>query len=387
MASTSRRSWAGLSKLAKPFIGAKATRKMQRMERPNTLWFVLGGSLVVWAVAGRWLLLPFFGASNLSEPNERRGGSSRRIKRPDGTELQVEFFGPEGAPTLVLTHGWEQNSTGWYYLKRDLAKRFRLIVWDLPGFGESSRPSNGDYSVEKMASDLAAVVELAGRPVVLVGHGLGGMVMQTYCRLYPQHLGTRVTGMVLMDTTYTDPLKTARFSPLWQALRTPVIVPACYVSIALSPLVRILGWLNYYSGSSHLIRRFVGFAGRQTWRQVDFIARLSAEASPTVAAHVSLATLHFDEWETLPKISIPVLILAGETDRVTRIDVNRQIQQRIPGAKLKTFRPGGHYSLYEHHDAFSQAVAEFVDHHKNYAAASSGIEQGSEKPAVVAGRF
>lgn len=353
---------AGLAAVSTPRIGTGLIRAWKNADKKQRAVYLAGGAaLAAWAVAGRWLLVPLLGTGKLSEPNATRGGSVRRVKRPDGTELQVEVYGPSDAPMLVLTHGWSQDSTGWYYLKRDLAQRFQLIVWDLPGTGESSPPSNNDYSVEKMARDLEAVVQLAGRPVVLVGHSLGGMVMQTFCRLFPQHLGSRVTGLVFMDTTFANPLETARFGAFWRALQAPVFVPLWYTSIALSPLVRVTNWLGYLNGSWHLTKRLLGFAGRQTWRQVDFVCRLSAKGSPAVAARMALASVKFNEWNTLPTIPVPVLVLAGENDRLTRFDVNRQLQQRIPSAKLESFQPAGHYALLEQHEAFSRAVSEFVE--------------------------
>lgn len=356
-----RTAWASMAAKAAPRVGTRLIKKWKDADtNRRAAYLAVGAAAATWAVAGRWLLLPFLGAGKLSEPSATRTGSVRRITRPDGTRLQVEFYGPSDAPTLVLTHGWAQDSTGWYYLKRELAQRFRLIVWDLPGTGKSSQPSNRDYSLEKMARDLEAVLELAGRPAVLVGHSLGGMVTQTFCRLFPQHLGKRVTGLVLMDTTDTNPLETARFGAFWRALQRPVFVPLWYATITLSPVVRAINWLSYLNGSSHLVKRLLGFAGRQTWRQVDFACRLTAKASPAVAARMSLASIEYDESQTLPAISVPVLVLAGENDRVTRLDVNRRLQQRIPDARLVSV-PGGHFALLEQHEAFSRAVAEFVD--------------------------
>ena len=61
--------------------------------------------------------------------------SQQRLRRPDGSELQIEFYGPEDGPPIILTHGWGLDSREWNYLKRDLSGVFRLIVWDEPGLG------------------------------------------------------------------------------------------------------------------------------------------------------------------------------------------------------------------------------------------------------------
>src|SRR4029453_12920136 len=74
--------------------------------------------------------------------------SQQRLRRPDGSELHVEFYGPENGTPIVLTHGWGLDTREWNYLKRDLSDGFRLIVWDEPGLGKSTRPTNRDYNLE-----------------------------------------------------------------------------------------------------------------------------------------------------------------------------------------------------------------------------------------------
>ena len=49
--------------------------------------------------------------------------------------LHVELYGNADAPPVVFTHGWGGDATEWYYVKKDLARKFRLILWDLPGLG------------------------------------------------------------------------------------------------------------------------------------------------------------------------------------------------------------------------------------------------------------
>src|SRR4029078_1706532 len=100
------------------------------------------------------------------------------------------------------------------------------VVWDLAGLGRSRGPHTGNYSLDKMADDLAAVVQQCSPgPVVLVGHSIGGMIIQTFCRLYAQRLGTKVKGLVLLQTTYTNPLPTALGARCWKSVQRPTLVP------------------------------------------------------------------------------------------------------------------------------------------------------------------
>ncbi|HEX4164798.1 MAG TPA: alpha/beta fold hydrolase [Bryobacteraceae bacterium] len=172
------------------------------------------------------------------------------------------MFGRDDAPTLVFTHGWSTSSTEWYYAKRQLAGQFRLILWDLPGLGASGRPADGDYSLERMARDLRVVVSTVAKdkPVVLVGHSIGGMINLTYCRLFPQELGRRVTGIVQVDGSYTNPVTTTKNATQSEALQKPMGEPLLHAMSALSPVVRVLNWLSYRNGTAHLLNAKTGFA-------------------------------------------------------------------------------------------------------------------------------
>ena len=166
------------------------------------------------------------------EPRDDRTGEVHRITRPDGSELRVECYGPADAPPIVMTHGWGCDSTEWFYPKKHLAGRFRLILWDEPGLGLSKKPDNNDYRLEKLAADLEAVLAFAGdRPAVLVGHSIGGMITLTFCKLFPESLGRRVAGLVLAHTSYTNPVRTTKMAALYTAIEKPVIIPLLHLTI------------------------------------------------------------------------------------------------------------------------------------------------------------
>ena len=322
------------------------------------LWW--GTGLVAFSFLGQFLILPFLGIFQFGEPRASREGSSQTIRRSDGTEIHVEFYGPADAQPIVLTHGWSLNSTIWYYAKRELGERYRLIVWDLPGLGRSTQPKTRDYSIEKMASDLEAVIGVAGRPVILLGHSIGGMIALTYCRMFPDQLGERVSGLILVDTTYTNPINTAMLAPLWRAIQKPVIEPLLHLTVWFSPLVRWMNFQSYLNGTTQLQTRFTSFAGRQTIGQVDFVSRLSSFASPAVTARGMLAMLRFNEEDTLREILVPTLVIGGYNDRPIRKDAGEYISREIPQAKLVILQPAGHQGILEQHNAFGQAVASFA---------------------------
>lgn len=327
---------------------------------------IAGLGLLVGAVAGGWLLRWVGGLSGRSQtrsdpPKHTRQGRMQRLPRPDGSELQVEFYGPENGPPIILTHGWGYNSTEWYYLKRQLSPHFRLIVWDLPGLGLSKGPANNDYSPEKFAHDLEAVLSLAGgQPAILLGHSIGGMITLTFARLFPEALGTRVAGLGLVHTTYTNPIRTTSMASLYTALEKPVIVPLLHLTIWLSPLVRLMSWLSYFNGTAHLFNKWGGFAGTETWDQVDFVAKYQLQAPPAVVARGLLGLLHYDATETLKRINIPTLVVPGDQDPICRPEASQRIAQEVPTAQLVPLAPARHLGLIEYHEQFAEIVGKFA---------------------------
>ncbi len=211
------------------------------------------------------------------DPRAERTGEVHTINRPDGSILRVECYGPAGAPPIIFTHGWGANSTEWFYQKKYLADRFRLIVWDEPGLGLSKKPDNNDYRLENLASDLEAVLALAGhRPAVLVGHSIGGMITLTFCKVFPEALKTRVAGLVLAHTSYTNPVRTTHMASLYSAIEKPVLIPLMYLTIALWPLAWLMNWMSYLNGSLERSTHSSGFSGNETRGQLEFATRFCA---------------------------------------------------------------------------------------------------------------
>lgn len=322
-------------------------------------WLVLGAVLLLWSCLG-FLLILLFRRPSRDEPKPIRSDRVQRLARPDGSEIQVEFYGSNDAPTIILTHGWGPDSTVWYYAKQQLTDQFRVIVWDLPGLGKSQKPKNRDYSLEKYARDLEAVLSVAGnQPVVLLGHSMGGMILLTFCRLFPEHLGRRVAGLIVVDATYTNPLKTTILSKLLLALQKPVLEPLLHLAIAVAPLLWLTSWLSYLNGFTLLTTEISGFTGRETRGQLNFSTLIGLKASPGILARGTLAMLRFDETATLPQISVPTLVVVGKSDIATRPFANQRISQSIPQAELAVLAPAGHMGLMERNQQFAEMVQAF----------------------------
>ncbi len=96
----------------------------------------------------------------------------------DGARLHVEVHGPEGAPAVVLAHGWTCSTAFWAAQIRELATDHRVIAYDQRGHGRS--PASRACGTEALADDLEAVLGAAlapGEKAVIAGHSMGGMTV------------------------------------------------------------------------------------------------------------------------------------------------------------------------------------------------------------------
>jgi pimeloyl-ACP methyl ester carboxylesterase len=296
----------------------------------------------------------------LNEPAPRPI-SVERIRRPDGTEIHAEVHGSLDRPVMILTHGWGLDSAEWRYAIEHLGGRYRLIVWDLPGLGKSAAPQNDDWSLEKLARDLDAVLALAGgRPALLVGHSIGGMIALTHGRLFPEAQGSRVSGLVLVHSTYTNPVRTTNWAGLYTALQKPLLEPILHLTIWLSPLVRVMNWLSYLNGSAHRSTERTSFSGKEATEQLDFMARYVPPSPPAVLANGMLAMFRYDATAVLPRIAVPTLVVAADQDTTCTPAASILMSRVIPGAELTTLESARHCGHFEHNREFLNELDEFA---------------------------
>lgn len=313
--------------------------------------------LLGWSFFGRFIVLTVAARPDASEP-ARQPWAIDPISSPTGSSLHVRRTGPEGAPSVVLTHGWGLDHTIWRALGEALAQRHRVVAWDLPGLGGSKAPTPSAISLELFARDLAALLATVDGPVVLVGHSIGGMTIQTLLRDLPEAVHGKVAGLVLVNTTYTNPLKTMALSTLAQALRAPVLEPSLWLTMLLGPLAQLSAWQSYLSGSAHLANR-VGFAGRVTRRQLDHTTLLTTRNSQAVSARGNLAMFRWDATGVLARTEIPTLVLGGQQDLVTRPDASQAMAAAARQAEPRLVDDANHMGFLERHDAYAPIIEAF----------------------------
>ncbi len=116
----------------------------------------------------------------------------------DGTAIRYATYG-DGDTALVFVHGWSCDQSYWREQIQPFQRDYAVVTLDLGGHGQSSS-SRTDWSIGNFAEDVIAVAaRLEGKPLVLVGHSMGGPVVVEAAR----RLGPRVMAVIGVDTLRT----------------------------------------------------------------------------------------------------------------------------------------------------------------------------------------
>jgi pimeloyl-ACP methyl ester carboxylesterase len=332
----------------------EADGDLVRIREDWRLWTAI--ALSAFSLFGKFILVPLLAKPDKGEKSREDRGAGQVVEGANGAKIYVEDLGSRDLPAVIFTHGWAMDSTIWHYAKRDLADEFRIIVWDLPGLGKSS----GDISLENFAQNLGAIVKTCGaKQVALVGHSIGGMTIQTLARDDPGLFNSTIAGAVLVNTTYTNPLRTMILSGLVQALRRPVLEPVMRLTILLQPLAWLSAWQSYLSGTAHLANRF-GFGKYVTRSQLEHVTLLSTKNPPGNIQRGNLAMFDWDATGALAKLEVPVLVLAGNGDIVTKSEASTDIAAQSHNAQLEKIDGVNHMGLMERSDLYNASIRDFL---------------------------
>jgi pimeloyl-ACP methyl ester carboxylesterase len=283
-------------------------------------------------------------------------GRDLAVSSADGTRIHAEVFGPEGARTVVLVHGWTERISVWGpVITALLAKGLRVVAYDLRGHGESEEGVDDDYSLERFGEDLEAVLAAAlpeGELATVAGHSLGGMAIAAWAEHH--EVGRRACATVLMNTGFSRMIAESRLLPALSWLFTePVARRLLMGSRAPVP--------SFSSPLEHSVLRYAAFGPTATSGQVAFYERMLISCPVHVRAACGLAISDMDLDHAVERLTAPTVVLTGDRDRLTPSAHAQRIADALPALeRLIELPETGHMSLLERPGEVSAAIVDLA---------------------------
>ena len=252
-------------------------------------------------------------------------------------DVQIAYATSGEGPPLVLLHGGWCDSRAWRWQLDGLGGDFAVTAWEAPGCGQSSDPPT-EWRMPEYADCLAAWLEAAGieRPHVL-GLSWGSSLALELYRRHPQ-----VSASLVLVGAYAG----------W-AGSLPAEIVAERLQRALGELERppeewVAGYLPGF------------FAEAPPADLADEIVRMMCDLHPAGTRTMMHAMAEADLRDVLPRIQVPTLLLYGESDARSPLDIAEALHAGIPGSQLVVLPGVGHFANAERPREFNEAVRRFL---------------------------
>lgn len=272
------------------------------------------------------------------------GVTASYVTLPDGVTLRVLQSGPRDRDeAVVLLHGWAASVYTFAELLPALTRAgHRVVAIDLPGFGLSDKPESPGVYATRYMSDAVRVVltDIGVRRYSIVAHSMGGAIA----------LDLAVRGASgLSRMVLANPVGLGR---------APIVAPLRL----LSP--RFMDRLAPMLVTRTLVRLVLGVAfatpGRPSARDVE---EYWAPSQFDGYARACRACLRHADWRRLPpdvlaKLTLPVLVIVGEHDRLIRGAASHA--RHLPSARIVEVPDGGHIVIQECADRANDEITRFL---------------------------
>jgi pimeloyl-ACP methyl ester carboxylesterase len=252
---------------------------------------------------------------------------------------------PPSAPTVVMLHGFTGSKENWFSVARLLRDRYRIVVPDLPGWGESNRIDGADYGFLAQSERVARFIDAVSPsgPVVLLGHSMGGGIAALTAARHPD----RVARVGLIDAAGVR-FHDNRFGIEVLAGKNPFAVH------------------DEASLARYLDTVFFNDAAKPTipWpADRIYIARRRQDAAfeQRVLDRIGRGDERFLPGDEAARIEQPALLLWCRQDAVIDASALPLYAQRIPQAQRVLLEGCGHMSILEQPEAVARAVTGLIE--------------------------
>ncbi len=254
----------------------------------------------------------------------------------NGYRLTYSQRGDLSRPAVVSSHFLATSMEIWGYQLPLLTRRFRVLLYDLRGHGESENPGDS-YTLPELASDVAALLDHLQIPVAaFVGLSIGGMIGQMFALQFPEKLSSLIlcsTGCQTeeqLKLTLDDRIGKVRAAGL-ESLVEPTLT-RWFTSRFIEEAPSTMAWVS------------------------DLI--LSTSVDGYVGCCRAIQGLNVVD--ALPSIRARTLLIPGEQDLGFPETISRTIQQKIAGAELHLLKNAARLGNVEQAHAFNEILIDFL---------------------------
>ncbi len=278
--------------------------------------------------------------------------------RANGAAFHVARTG-SGRPLLLL-HGWPEFWLTWKPVMARLSDRYTLIAPDLRGFGDSDKPqetSQGPYGPDQHTDDMLALLDALGIDKAgVVGHDVGGAVMQPLARKAPE----RIAGLMLFDFVYPGigPRMAApdRLNHIWyqsfhQMEMAPALVGATRESCRTYIGHFLRNWSHRKAAFDDVIEDFADNFFKP--------GNLAGGFAHYRASHAGRVKMMQGEAPALPPITVPTCIRWAEHDPLFPYEWTDRLGETFSNLDLAMFPDVGHFPHREDPDRAATEIAGF----------------------------
>jgi 3-oxoadipate enol-lactonase len=241
----------------------------------------------------------------------------------NGVRLYYEQHGPADGPPLILNNGIFMNTTSWAFQMPELARRYRVLTYDMRGQGQSEHPE-GEYSLELHARDLVALMDaLSIGKAHLVGTSYGGELNLVMGIHYPRQCRSLV---VICSVSHSDALAAAMIERWRLAAR-----------LGDGPLFFRLIYTDVYSERFLVDRPDLIPAAEQRYATLDLVA----------AGRLIESFQRFNVTADLGRIAAPTCIVSAELDLLKPRRYGELLHEAIAGSEFHLIPNCGHVAVLE----------------------------------------
>ena len=260
----------------------------------------------------------------------------------------------QGDTTFILLHGFGASVFSWREVMNDFAKYGRVIAYDRPAFGFTSRPMPSEWKGASPYSTASNVEMLLGlmealkiEKAILVGNSAGGTVSVAFALKYPE----RVQSLILVDPALGES-GGGRFPqwalPLLAAPQMRHVGPLLVRNIAQTGNDTILqAWHDPSRVTDEIIEGYRKPLKANNWDRALY--------------EFTIASRPLGLNERFTELKMPVIVITGDDDRIIPTKYSVQASKDIPGAQLAVLPGCGHVPHEECPAAFMEAVFKFLE--------------------------